>query len=378
MNMQTQKFRGKDRSTVTMRRARIDRVGLFAWIGCVLLCAPLSTSVSLAPSRSSVDIYFIDVEGGQSTLIATPAGEALLVDAGFPSTGTFASVPGAPSAARDATRIAAAAKDAGVSQIDYLVTTHFHADHDGGVPELAQLLPIRTFVDHGTVAAKAEENVPGTLKAFEAYASARAKGKHLEPAPGDRIALKGVDVTIVSTRGKTVSRPLGGGGAPTSGCPATSPPAQEPNENPNSTGFRLQFGKFAFLDVGDLSGAPLYALACPVSMVGPIAVYLVAHHGGVDAAQPFTFNAFRPRVAVVNNGRVKGGAPELLAMTGQFPAVDIWQLHRSAASGAQNTADERIANLDESTAHWIKVSARQDGSFTVTNGRTGVTKSYEK
>ena len=347
-----------------------------AWMMIVVSLVGLARRPSAAAS-GTLDIYCIDVEGGQSTLIVTPAGQTLLVDTGFPSGGTFASVPGDPRQARDANRILAAARAAGVTQIDYLLITHFHADHDGAVPELAQLIPIRAFVDHDSPGPHAEEGVAGTTAAFDAYARVRATGTHLVPKPGEKIPLTGVDAVVVSSAGATLQRPLAGAGGANSTCGATAPPAQEPTENPRSTGIRLRFGRFTFLDVGDLSGTPLFALVCPKSLIGPTDVYLVAHHGGLDAADPATFTGLAPRVAIVNNGALKGGAPELLAALHQARGLeDGWQLHRSTASGPQNVADDRIANLDESTAHWLKVSAREDGSFTVTNGRTGVTKGY--
>jgi beta-lactamase superfamily II metal-dependent hydrolase len=344
------------------------------------LTAIVVSAAMLAPAvhaaRTTLDIYFIDVEGGQSTLFVTPAGESLLVDTGFPSDGTFASIPGDPARARDAQRILAAARDAGVTRIDYLLTTHFHADHDGGVVELAQLLPIRTFIDHGRVLPVAEENVKGTLQAFERYAAVRSEGRHLEPAPGARLPLKGVEAIVVSAAGSVIAKPLAGAGSRTPGCAPSAPPPEEPNENPRSTGIQLRFGEFRVLDVGDLSGTPLFALACPNSLVGPIDVYLVAHHGGPDAGDPATFAAFRPRVAILNNGATKGGVPETFAALRAAPGVDVWQLHRSEKPGARNFPDDRIANLDESTAHWLLVSAREDGSFTVTNGRTGSGRDY--
>jgi competence protein ComEC len=330
----------------------------------------------LAAART-LDIYFVDVEGGQSTLIVTPAGGSLLVDTGFPGGGTFASTAGDPDAARDARRIVAAAREAGVKQIDYLLVTHFHADHDGGAVELAERLPIRTFIDHGSVGADAEENVKGTLAAFAAYAAVRAKGRHIEPAPGDRLPIKGVDVTVVSSAGKTLTAPMRGAGARNQVCGPAAPPAQEPHENPRSTGIVVQFGRFRFLDVGDLSGAPLFALVCPNDLVGPVDVYLVAHHGGVDAVDPATYAAFKPRAAVINNGATKGGAPEIFtALRAARGIEDVWQLHTSRNPGAQNFANDRIANLDETTAHWLKLSANADGSFSMTNGRTGAAKTY--
>jgi beta-lactamase superfamily II metal-dependent hydrolase len=344
-------------------------------VASILAVVSLCTA-AIGAARSTLDIYFIDVEGGQATLFVTPAGESLLVDTGFPGErGGFEAQPGDPAKARDANRILAAARDAGISRIDYLLVTHFHADHDGGAVELAGLLPIRTFVDHGGVFPDAER-VAGTLKAFDRYAAVRAKGRHLEPAPGGRLPLKGVEVTFVSSGGSTIVKPLGGSGSMTEGCAATAPPAEEPTENPRSTGFHLRFGRFRVLDLGDLSGAPLFALACPRALVAPVDLYVVAHHGGGDAADPATFAAFRPRVALVNNGARKGGAPPTLAAMKNVSGMDTWQLHRSEHPGAQNTIEDRIANLDESTAHWIKVSAHDDGSFTVANARTGKTRSY--
>jgi len=328
-----------------------------------------------ARAPQALDLYFIDVEGGQATLVVTAAGESMLIDAGFPGDGTFGSLPGDPAKARDAQRILAAARDAGITRIDYLLITHFHADHDGGVVELSQLLPIGTFIDHGTVPPIAE-SVAGTLKAFERYAAVRAKGRHLEPAPGARLPLPGVEAVVVSAAGAVIAKPLAGAGSATPSCAPTAPPGEEVNENPRSTGFQLQFGRFRILDVGDLCAHPLHDLACPTSRVRPVDVYLVAHHANADAADPATFAAFRPRVALFNNGATKGGAPQTFASLHALPSVDVWQLHRSTRPGAQNFADERIANLDDTTSHWIKISARRDGSFTVTNARTGRVRRY--
>ncbi len=340
----------------------------------VVLLAGVVFTRSAAPA--TLNIYFVDVEGGQATLIVTPAHQALLVDAGFPADGTFQSTPGDPRRARDASRILLAAKDAGVPGIDELLVTHFHADHDGGVPELAQVLPIDTFVDHGAVAPTADETVRGSLDAFAAYARVRARGRHLEVRPGDHLPLDGVTATVLSSNGTVLASPLPGGGEENTACGAAALPPQEPNENPRSTGILLEFGRFRFLDLGDLTGPPLFDLACPRNLVGRVDVYLVAHHGGPDAAEPATFAAFDPRVAVLDNGPKKGGAPETLALLHRLPAVDTWQLHRSELAGAQNFPDARIANVDDTTAQWIALSAREDGSFDLRNGRTSAVTRY--
>jgi beta-lactamase superfamily II metal-dependent hydrolase len=297
------------------------------------------------------------------------------VDAGFTGT-TFNDKT---NRGRDANRVLAAAHDAGLQRIDYLLITHFHEDHNGGVPDVAAKIPIDIFIDHGTVPSDAEKNVPGTLDAFDAYAAARSKARqHIEAKPGDRIPLKGVEALFVSSAGQTIRTAVKGARDRNAACSSPAVPAQEIYENPRSTGFVLRFGEFRFLDIGDLSGQPLRDLVCPNSLLGPVDVYLVAHHGGPDAADPATLAAFKPRLAVLNNGTTKGGGAETFKVLHDFSAIDVWQLHRSRNAGVVNFADDHIANLDESTAHWIKVTANADGSFRVTNGRTGASKEFGK
>ena len=326
-------------------------------------------------ATQTLDIYFIDVEGGQSTLIVTPRGETLLVDTGFAANG----FEDTSNRGRDAQRIVAAVRDAGLKRIDYLLTTHFHADHDGGVTDVMAQIPIDTFIDHDSVPPEAEKASRGTLEAFQAYAAARAKARrHIVAKAGDRIPLKDMPAVIVSSAGKTVEKPIIGPRKPNAACAASAIPAQEVYENPRSTGFVLQFGEFRFLDVGDLTGKPLFDLVCPMNLIGEVDAYLIAHHGGPDAADPATFAAFKPRIAVLNNGSTKGGAADTFRLLHRLSGFDVWQLHRSRNAGAENFADERIANLDEATSHWIKLSANADGSFRVTNARTGMLQQYPK
>jgi len=343
----------------------------FACVIALLALAPLRGSAA-----TTLDIYFIDVEGGQSTLLVTPKRQSFLVDTGWPGNGTPGSKPGDPAQARDAKRIVAAAQDAGIRQIDYLLITHFHTDHDGGAVELAQLMPIRHFIDHGTLPDDAKRDA-ATKDAFEAYLAIRNKAPHIEPKPGDRLPLTGVDATIVTSAASTIRQPLAGAGQLNNLCSPSAPPPGDTVENPRSTGVVVTFGKFRFLDVGDLTGQPLFDLACPKSLIGPVDVYLVAHHGGPDASDPATFAAFKPRVAIMNNGFKKGGAQATYESLHHVAGLeDVWQIHRSEAAGDKNFSAERIANLDESTAHWIKLSAAEDGSFRVLNGRTGEWKTY--
>jgi len=339
-----------------------------------LAALALVIAAGAAGAAQTLDIYFIDVEGGQSTLIVTPAGQSLLVDTGY-----------AGNDGRDVRRIIAAARDAGVSRIDYLLITHFHTDHDGGVAELAAQLPITTFVDHGSLRDPGTADPTSQLRGFETYASIRKNGQHLEPKPGDHIPIKSMDVVVVSSDRAVITTPLPGAGQPNAACMDKAPDADEPNENPRSTGIVLRYGRFAFVDLGDLTGAPLFSLFCPRNLIGQVDVYLVPHHGGKDVAHPAYIAAAQPRVAIMNNGGTKGGAPETFATLHQAPKSgangrleDVWQIDRSRNPGAQNFTDERIANLDDATGHWIKVSANQDGSFQVTNQRTGASKAYPR
>ncbi len=339
-------------------------------------CIVAGTAASAAPA-GTLDIYFIDVEGGQSTLVVTPGKETLLIDTGWPGDGSAQSKAGEAAGARDAQRIAAAARDAGVKKIDYLLITHLHRDHVGGVPELAQLLPIGTFVDYGGPSQGSERESPDTMEVFAAYEKVRAHGRHIEPRPGERLQLRGVETVIVSADGSALKTPLPGAGAQNHACDTAAREAGEKNENPRSNGVVMQYGKFRFMSLGDLTGQALFDLACPVDRIGPIDAYVVAHHGGADAADPALFAAFKPRVAILNNGARKGSSAEMMASLRQSPQIeDVWQLHRSENEGVDSVAPERIANLDERTAHWLKLSARADGSFSVVNGRTGQRKDY--
>ena len=348
----------------------------------VLICAAATLLLACATPRGStataagtLDIYFIDVEGGKATLVVTPAGESLLLDAGFAGAGEFDSKPGDPARARDAQRILLAARDAGLSRIDHLLVSHYHADHFGGVMELAQLIPIVEYIDHAAPSEAAEARVPGTLALYDAYVALRSRARHRAANAGDHFAIGAVGVDVLASDGKVITSALPGGGARNDACTSGGVPAQEVTENPNSTAVKLTYGEFSYLDAGDLTGPPLYALTCPTNLLGHADAYAIAHHGGADGSDPSLFAAVQPRVAVFSNGVRKGAQAPTFATLRQL-GIDGWQLHRTANPGAENGPDGRIANVDTSTSAWIKLSARRDGSFTVTNGRTGETMSY--
>lgn len=349
----------------------------------LVLAGLVSAAVAAAPpSPRTLDIYVIDVEGGQATLVVTPAGQSLLIDAGYPSD-VAAIAPGfneassAPDHPRDAERVLAAARAAGLARIDYVMMTHSHADHGGGILDVARRIPVDTFIDHIPPTDAAEKNVKGTRTVYDRYIEAGRGKAHITPVPGMRLPLTGIEALIVSANGEVPSRPLPGGGQPNPSCTGTGMPAQEQYENPFSNGLRLRYGRFRFLSTGDLSGPPLFALGCPVNLVGEVEVYLVTHHGGNDAADPSLYSALKPLVSIFNNGMRKGAQADTMN-TVQALGLETWQLHKTVNANAPNAPDERIANLDESTAHWLKVSATDDGSFTVTNPRTGQATSYKR
>jgi len=310
-------------------------------------------------------INVMDVEGGQATLIVSPSNESILVDAGWPGFN-----------GRDADRIAAAAKELGISRIDYLVVTHYHTDHVGGVPQLVAKVPVGTFVDHGDTVEHTEQG-DGLYKA---YLPVRDKAKHLLVKPGDTIPIKGLDVRVVSAAGEVLKTPLPGGGQPNALCASAPMRDPDPSENARSVGIVVSLGAFRFVDFGDLTWNKEHDLVCPNNVIGPVDLYLTTHHGLNQSNNPALVQALHPRVAIMNNGTKKGGSPEAWQTVHDSPGLlDLWQIHIAEAGGKDHNVDETfVANLNETTSFGITVSAQRDGSFTVTNPRTGQSKPYPK
>lgn len=317
----------------------------------------------IAAGRTTLDVYFVDVEGGQATLVVSPSGQSMLVDAGWPGF-----------EGRDADRIADAAREAGVSRIDYMVVTHYHRDHVGGVSQLAAKLPVGTFVDHGDTT----EAGTDAEELFAAYRQVRSGGRHLVVTPGDTLPVEGVGVLVVAARGDRIQRSASGPPVPNPRCEGAAVTDPDPSENARSVGMLLSFGEFRMLNLGDLTWNKELELACPDNLLGTVDVYLTTHHGLGTSNHPALVHAVAPRVAIMNNGARKGGTPKAWRTIREVQALqDFWQLHYSEAGGStHNTPEAYIANRDETTSHWIKLSASRDGSFTVTNGRTGYTKQY--
>jgi competence protein ComEC len=327
-----------------------------------LFVAVLLARPGAQPTRP-LDVYFIDVEGGQATLVVTPSGQSMLIDTGYPG---FAD--------RDANRILAVAKQAGVTRLDYLLVTHYHNDHVGNAPTLASRIPIDTFIDHGETV-ETDDNAKAL---YGNYLEVRGNRKHLQPKPGETVQMRDVDVTIVTAGGAHLARPLSTPAAPNPLCASFAPKAPDPSENARSVGSVIAYGRFRMIDLGDLTWNKEQELACPNNLLGTVDVYVTTHHGLDQSGAQALVHALRPRVAIMNNGPKKGGSVEAIKTVRSSPGLEaFWQLHYAVDAGKDvNMPDAMIANLDESTAHYLKLSAQRDGSFTVTNARTNETRRY--
>jgi beta-lactamase superfamily II metal-dependent hydrolase len=347
----------------------------------ILLAALTLGAMSASAQTRPLEIYWIDVEGGAATLFVTPSGESMLFDTGWNE--------------RDAQRIVAAARQAGLTKIDALVLSHYHTDHAGGLTALTKLMPIGRYYGRN------DEIEPVNQQWLDSYRTAAA-GKRVIVKAGDTIPLKGVDVLAVASDGKVLARTLPGGG-PNSLCvdAAQMPPAGP--ENQNMVGLMLTYGRFTFLAPIDLDWEKEMEFACPTNRLGKVTLYQSGRHGAFDGAgAPAFLGAISPQVVVVNNGPRKGlGQVDDKAVfrgpnggrmaafernaylrLATLPGIEgIWQGHKSLLDpdATHNTSPDMIANMEETAdckGHWIKASVAGDGAFTVTNGRNGFSKRY--
>lgn len=354
----------------------------------------VAIAVGLPVSAQTLDIYFIDTEGGQATLYVAPTGETMLVDTGFPGE-------------RDLGRILEVFARAGVQQIDHLVLTHYHGDHYGGLEALSQRLPIRHYYDHGP---SIESDRPRVVEFERLYAEIAGRAVRTVLRPGDRIPFGGVDVLVVASHDRFIDGPIAGApgaGQPNAAC-ASFQDRDESRVDPDnhySVGFVMSHGRFRTVNLGDVTWSREGRLMCPVNPIGTVDLYLTSHHGLDQSGAAALVHALAPRVAVMNNGTRKGGSVQALEILHASPGLeDLWQLHWSYHGGAEHNAPGLfIANIDDAEtlarviqapssvagagapagssahepAHWIHVSARSDGTFTVTNGRNGFGKTYQ-
>jgi beta-lactamase superfamily II metal-dependent hydrolase len=359
-----------------------------------LLALACLASPAFAQNRAGkpLDIYVIDVEGGNATLFVTPSGESVLIDTGN----------GGNQAARDAGRIVEAAKDAGVTKIDHLIITHWHGDHFGGLQELAKQLPIAHYYDHGANA----QATPQTDDFFKTvYEPLTAKALHTVVKPGDTIPMKDLNWRVVAAAGNVLKTNLPGAGRPNPYCADSKAQDPDPTENAQSVSSYITFGKFRVVHMGDLTYNKELDLMCPNNRLGTADLFIVSHHGQAISNSPALVHALHPRVAIINNGTRKGGQPDAMRVLFSSPGLeDLWQMHFSLLSGQEYTVPGAfIANhIDQpdtaipvaawnpppqgqqappppahnGKAYYFKITAQADGTFTVTNTRNNFAKTY--
>ena len=304
----------------------------FLFLSTLALAAAAGSAQSQSPK--TLDMYFIDVEGGHSTLYVSPTGETLLIDTGNPG-------------GRDAGRIMEVIQAAGVKKIDHLIITHYHVDHIGGLQEIASKIPIDHFYDHGA-SIEPNEQVAGFQKM---YAELWAKAKHTVAKPGDKIPLGAVTVTVVTSNGDSIKTPLPGGGKPNPACADFKPrdEAQVQAENRMSVGVVIDYGRFRHVNLGDFTYNKEPELMCPNNPIGKVDLYLTSHHGIDQSGSAALVHGLQPRVAIMHNSTGKGGAVPTMQVLHTSPGLeDIWQLHWASAAGLElNTPSLFIANVDD-------------------------------
>jgi competence protein ComEC len=362
-----------------MRRALV--------LGLTLLLGGLT-----AYAQDTLDVYLIDVEGGNATLFVSPEGESILIDTGN----------GGAAADRDAGRIIEAMDAAGIDGIDHLITTHWHGDHFGSMEELAGRVQIGHYIDHGP---SIQPNANTDAFIAGVYRELYENASHTVVEPGDTIEVAGINVTVMASGKQVVDGPLPGAGASNPYCQDFVPQGEDNGENAQSVGVLVEYGDFRALHLGDLTANTEFELMCPNNPIGTVDLYVVSHHGQPSSNVPALVHAIAPRVAIMNNGTRKGGQPDAMRVLHSSPGLeDLWQLHFSQLSGQEytvpgmfiaNLVDEPMAAMPvapmpnpgrgagappapthNGAAYWIKVSGQNDGAFSVTNSRTGFSKEY--
>jgi beta-lactamase superfamily II metal-dependent hydrolase len=322
-----------------------------------------------AAERNSLDLYWVDVEGGAATLIVTPAGESILIDTGMPGE-------------RDPKRIVKAAREAGLKQIDHLVTTHFHIDHFGGAAAVAKELPIVNLYDNG-IPEKNPDNPNDNTRWTEwikPYREMKAQ-QRIVLKPGDSIPLKqkGTEISLRVLAGmQNIIYPKNAKAGVD--CDKLTEKPKDTSDNANSLVLVLKYGAFDMFDGGDLTWNTEAKLVCPQNLLSTVDVYDVNHHGLDVSNNPILVKALAPTVAVMSNGTTKGCGAETFKTLKSVSSIEaIYQIHRNLrADSENNTQPEHIANAaKECAANYIKVAVEQGGeTYTVSIPGTDHTRKF--
>lgn len=348
---------------------------LLSWTSALFASMCFAASQT-AEGAKPLEIYWIDSEGGGSTLLVTPEGESVLVDAGNPG-------------GRDAGRIhRVAAGIAGLKRIDHLVVTHFHVDHFGGAAELAELMPVGAVYDKGIPEQTPDEGGNQKLWAVwtQPYREMRAE-KRVVLRAGDAIPLRSgsgarTALRCLGANGQFVSA----GAAPEAArCACGSVPAkpEDKSDNANSIVLLLELGPFRFFNGGDLTWNMEERLVCPQDLVGRVDLYQVNHHGLDVSNNPLLLRSLDPVVSVMNNGPKKGTSKTAFDSIREAASLQsIYQVHENVrADKENNTSLDLIANQgdlgDGCEAHYLKCSVAADGrTYTMSVPSRGHTRTF--
>ncbi len=372
-----------------------------------ILAAALLTSALTIPTvaaEGTLKIVSIDVEGGGGTLFVTPEGKSLLIDSGWP--GGAGLLPSPDGAQNSADRIAAAAKKLGLTRIDYVITTHYHMDHVGGIQELVKRIPVDTFIDHGPNSEHLApgEKVPPDLaggapdQLYPKYLETIKGHKHIVAKAGQVIQIGSMIDTIVSSDGVTLAKPLAGAGQPVAACNTAESKSEKPvggEENRRSVASLLRFGKVSIAMFGDLSWDKERELSCPVGKLGHVSLLIVTQHGSNISSNPASIADMHPDIALMGMGGKKGGDADPIKVIKASPGlIGFWQTHESFAHPEWSGDKNMIANLNPPAAaiaghakqmftsppdegHAIHAEITKDGKVTMTNDRNGFSKTYQ-
>lgn len=366
--------------------------------GEMILLRKIVTSVSFAAFLASpalakdtaLQMVSIDVEGGGGTLFVTPDGKSLLIDTGNPETSKVTG--NTPSSQR----IAQAAAALGIKKIDYLISTHYHGDHIGGLEGLLARMPVENFIDHGENRETTASTQPGApqidLKNPPPNSSAAGYNRYVElignerriiAKAGDVFRIGGMTVTVVMADAQPIAKPLPGAGEDNPSCAGMESMAQiGGEENARSLAVVITYGKTKIAAFGDLTWDREKDLFCPANRVGKVDVYLATHHGTALSGSPASVNALAPIVTIMGNGARKGADPARVKTIESSPRHQgLWKLHASTANPQVNGDPQMIANEDADQTkdkfHNLRLRIERDGKITVINERNGFNKSYQ-
>ncbi|MEY4706379.1 MAG: hypothetical protein RJB58_102 [Pseudomonadota bacterium] len=359
----------------------------------IVMSVPLAALLGVTPAAAkdtALQMVSIDVEGGGGTLFVTPDGKSLLIDTGNPEVSKAAG--NHPSSAR----IAAAAAALGVKKIDYLLSTHYHGDHIGGLEGLLARMPIDTFIDHGENRETTASTQPGapqidlknplpnsSAAGYNRYVKLIGNKRRIIAKAGDVFRIGGMTIKVVMSDAQPISKPLAGGGEDNPSCAGMESMSQiGGEENARSLAVVISYGKTRIAAFGDLTWDREKDLFCPANRVGKVDVYLATHHGTALSGSPASVNALAPIVTIMGNGARKGADPaRVKTILGSPRHKDLWNLHASVTNPDVNGDPQLIANPDADLTNdkffGLRLRIEPDGKITVINERNGYNRTYQ-